>query len=693
MNSAEGTSTRHRLGYQPALDGLRGLAVFAVLAYHGGVRAAGGGFLGVDVFFVLSGYLITALLVQEWRRSGRIDLRAFWVRRVKRLMPALVVLLGAMTGWLFVVAEQAQRGGLRADMVATLGYVANWRFVVSGQSYFAQFADPSPLRHTWSLAVEEQWYLMWPLLVWVGLRVTRGRLGRMALLATLGALASAVWAAVLWGNGDLSRIYYGTDTRAQELLLGAGLALLLAKVAPAPRLRRLFDFMGFLALGGLAAAMVLVHDSTSWLYQGGMLGISLLVAMVIVAGVQPGRGAVKATLSWLPFRSLGKISYGLYLWHWPVNILLTSEVTGLDSWALWGVRLEASLMLALVSYFLVEQPAMRLVRRSRPQVRGRATHWSFGVLRAAVASGAMAVVAALVVVVQTPAGPGNTPGGLPSEAAIGSTLSTMLVGSPMRSSRSSSASSPVTTIATRASASGAATPGPVTEHIKVLVAGDSVAFTLGFGFSPQAIDPNLSIGVTAILGCGVVPGQPYVDGHPHPLSFAQCDGWEETWRQGVHDTRPDVVVTLLGAWEVLDREVDGRVLRVGTPEYAAYLEAQLTKAFDIVTADGTPMVLLTAPCYRETEARLGGPDSDRNDPFRGMWFNTIALGVAKRYGSLVKPIDFGEYLCPDGEPREKINGVTMRYDGVHFTAEGGAEVWRWLVPQVRRAVKTQIRAG
>lgn len=692
MSSAEGLSTRHRLGYQPALDGLRGLAVLAVLAYHGGVRAAGGGFLGVDVFFVLSGYLITALLVQEWRRNGRIDLRAFWVRRVKRLMPALVVLLVAMVGWLFVVAEPAQRGGLGSDMVATFGYVANWRFVVSGQSYFAQFADPTPLRHTWSLAVEEQWYLVWPLLVWVGLRVTRGRLGRMALLAASGAVASAVWAAVLWGNGDLSRIYYGTDTRAQELLMGAGLALLSAKIAPTPRFRRLFDAMGCLSLVGLVAAMVLVHDSTPWLYQGGLLGVSVVVALVIVAGVQPGRGVVKATLSWLPFRALGKISYGLYLWHWPVNILLTSELTGLDSWALWAVRLEASLMLALASYFVIEQPVLRMARLPRPRVR-RVTHWSFGVLRAGVASGAMAVVAALVVVVRTPAGPANTPGGLPSEAAIGSTLSTVLVGSQMQSSSSSASVRPPITVPASEATTGRGNQGFANEQLKVLVAGDSVAFTLGFGFSPQTVDPNLSIGVTAILGCGVVPGQPYVDGHPHPLSFAQCDGWEQTWRQGMDDSRPDVVVTLLGAWEVLDREVGGRVLQVGTPEYAAYLEAQLTKAFDIVTANGTPMVLLTAPCYRETEARLGGPDSDRNDPFRGEWFNTIALGVARRYGSLVKPIDFGEYLCPGGEPREQINGVTMRYDGVHFTAEGGAEVWRWLAPQVRRAMATKFRSG
>ncbi|MBI1844394.1 MAG: acyltransferase family protein, partial [Actinobacteria bacterium] len=541
-----------------------------------------------------------------------------------------------------------------------------------------------------SLAVEDQWYLTWPSVVWAGLRVTRGRLGRLTLLVVGAAMGSAVWAAVLWGNGDLSRIYYGTDTRAQELLMGAGLALLLAKVTFSPRLRWLFDATGVAALAALVAGAVLVHDTSPWLYRGGLLGTSLVVATVIVAGVQPGRGVVKATLSWPPFRWLGKISYGLYLWHWPVNIVLTSELTGLDSWALWGVRLEASLMLALASYFIVERPVLQMARFARPRVRRRVTHWSFGVTRAAVASGAMAVVAAMVVVVQSPTGPTSTPGGLPSEAAIGTTLSTMLASSPTGAAKFSSSAVRHTLDNT---APDDTAPDDTPEHLKVLITGDSVAFTLGFGFSPETVDPTLSVGVTAILGCGVVPGQPYVGGHPHPLSFRHCDGWEQIWRQGMNDSRPDVVVMLLGAWEVLDREVDGRLLRVGTPEYASYLEAQLTTAFDIVTANKTPVVLLTAPCYRETEARLGGPDSDRNDPVRGEWFNTIMLGVARRYGSLVKPIDFGAYLCPGGEPREQINGVTMRYDGVHFTSEGGAEVWRWLAPQVHRAVRTPFRSG
>lgn len=684
------SSTKHRLGYHPALDGLRGMAVLSVLAYHGGVRQARGGFLGVDVFFVLSGFLITALLVNEWRQNGRIDIRAFWARRIKRLMPALIMLSLGMVVWLFFVADPAQQTSLRLDILATLGYVANWRFVVSGQSYFAQFADPSPLRHTWSLAVEEQWYLLWPLLVWAGLKVTKGRLGRFTFLVLGAAVASAVWAAVLWGNGDLSRIYYGTDTRAQELLIGSALALALAKTPLSLRFRRLFNLMGIVGLAGLIAGMGLIHDSNPFLYKGGLLVVSLAVGLVIVAGVQPSGGVVKSVLSFPPLRSLGKISYGLYLWHWPVNIILTSELTAIDGWALWAVRLEVSLILALISYFVIERPAQRMGAIPFFRSRQPSAHWSLGITRAATACGAMVVVATMVVVVQSPSGPTTTPGGLPSDAAIGTTLSTMLASSPTETIAAKE--SDKTEPAIDAPSGDTSLAQQTREKVKVLITGDSVAFTLGFGFS-QGADTDMSVGVAAILGCGVVPGQTYVDGFPHQNSFSQCDAWEETWRRGMDDTKPDAVVMLLGAWEVLDREVGGQLLRAGTPEYGAYLEAQLTTAFNIVTENKTPVVLLTTPCYRETEAKLGGPDSDRNDPVRGQWFNQILQKVAKRYGSLVQPIDFGAYLCPGGEPREQINGVNMRYDGVHFSAEGSTEVWRWLAPKVRKAVKTSFQAG
>ncbi len=216
-------------GRQPALDGLRAVAVIAVLLFHGGVAGARGGFLGVDVFFVLSGYLITMLLLREQQATGRIALGAFWARRARRLLPALFFVLAAVAVYAAFLVEPQARLSLRLDGLATLGYVGNWRQLGAEGGYFAQGATPSPLRHTWSLSIEEQFYLVWPLVVVAllrGRRLTRSRVRRVLVVAAVAALASAVLMSVLLG-GDVSRVYYGTDTRAQSVLVGCALAALL----------------------------------------------------------------------------------------------------------------------------------------------------------------------------------------------------------------------------------------------------------------------------------------------------------------------------------------------------------------------------------------------------------------------------------------------------------------------------------
>src|SRR3954452_6670592 len=220
-----------RLGYIPGLDGLRGIAVIAVLLFHGGVTWATGGFLGVDMFFVLSGFLITSLLLEERWRTGTIGLSHFWSRRARRLLPALLLLLAAMAAYATWVPTDTPLGALRRDVLATLAYVSNWHFILDGGSYFARNAPPSPLRHTWSLAIEEQFYVLWPLLF---IAVARGkhRLTKLAVFIGVGIAASIGAMAYLYHPGaDSSRVYYGTDTRAHVILIGCGLAVLLSGVA------------------------------------------------------------------------------------------------------------------------------------------------------------------------------------------------------------------------------------------------------------------------------------------------------------------------------------------------------------------------------------------------------------------------------------------------------------------------------
>jgi len=228
-------SGRREQAHLPALDGLRALAVSAVVLYHAGVTWARGGLLGVDVFFVLSGYLITGLLLSEKRRTGTISLGNFWIRRARRLLPALLLVLVAVAVVWRLTAPPASLPGVRSDALATLFYSANWHFAVAGQGYFASFADPSPLLHMWSLGVEEQFYLIWPLVVVavLGWRIVRSRGAQRLLVVTVvGSIASAVLMAALalnmsggGGDGTINWIYYGTATRVQALLTGATLVV------------------------------------------------------------------------------------------------------------------------------------------------------------------------------------------------------------------------------------------------------------------------------------------------------------------------------------------------------------------------------------------------------------------------------------------------------------------------------------
>src|SRR6476660_334801 len=350
-------SSRH-FGYQPALDGIRAFAVAAVLFYHAGQSWAVGGFLGVDTFFVLSGFLITTLLVTEWTNRSTINLLAFWVRRARRLLPALLLVMVGIVVYAGVFAAPGELTRIRGDSYASLGYVANWRFIFSGQSYFDQFSQPSPLRHMWSLAIEEQFYLVWPLVV-AGLLWWRRSLRVLLAACVVMIAASAALMALLYQPGhDPSRVYYGTDTRAQSLLIGAVVGIALFVHGPL-RTRAARMAVRIAAVVGAGYTLWLfwrMSERTDALYQGGFLFAALAVSAVIVSVVQPDRGVLGRFLSLAPLRWVGRISYGLYLWHWPVYLTLTHTRTGLDGFALLVARLAVSFALATLSYYAVEKP-------------------------------------------------------------------------------------------------------------------------------------------------------------------------------------------------------------------------------------------------------------------------------------------------------------------------------------------------
>lgn len=348
--------------YMPGLDGLRALAVIAVIAYHLNLSFAPGGLLGVDVFFVLSGYLITDILIGRWREDGRLNLADFWMRRARRLLPALFTMLGVVVVFLLVL-NSARLATLWGDLAATLLYVSNWWLIFHRISYFLRFGPPSPLGHLWSLAVEEQFYVVWPLLLALGLRRVQQKWA-LAGLILAAAAASAADMALLYHPGmDPSRVYYGTDTRAFSLLIGAALAVLWPSPGLAPALvpgRRLaIDLAGGLALGLVLWMIVRTNEYEGFLYRGGLAGFSLAAAMVVAALAHPASRLGRA-FGWRPLRWIGARSYGIYLWHYPVIALTTPSVdTGGVSVLRDALQVAASIILADLSWRWIEEPVRR----------------------------------------------------------------------------------------------------------------------------------------------------------------------------------------------------------------------------------------------------------------------------------------------------------------------------------------------
>ena len=383
-----------RLSYLPGLDGLRALAVIAVLLYHAQLPWIPGGFLGVEIFFVISGYLITTLLLEERRQRGRIDLVGFWMRRARRLLPALYLLL-VVTLAFAVVFLPGEVARLRGDALAAFGYVTNWYLVLGEESYFEAVGRPSLLLHLWSLAVEEQFYVLWPLLLVAGTMLFRGR---MLLVVLAGAVGSAVLMATLYQpDVDPSRIYYGTDTRAAGLLLGAALAFVwvpgrvpgLGRGRLSGWLRRRFgwsvplllDVVGLAALGGLVWFCLWLDQYQPFLFQGGLALVALATAVVITAAVHPRTRLLGAgLLGRQPLRWIGLRSYGIYLWHWPVFMVTRPDLdVPITGWPLLVLRLVATVVLADLSYRFVETPirtgALGRAWRSLREARGARRWW------------------------------------------------------------------------------------------------------------------------------------------------------------------------------------------------------------------------------------------------------------------------------------------------------------------------------
>ncbi len=642
-----------------ALDGLRAVAVGLVLAFHFGLGGLGGGFFGVDVFYVLSGFLITGLLLAERERTGRIRLGAFWTRRARRLLPALVLVVVTVAVLVRFAAPAGRFPGFRGDALSALFYVSNWWQVAKSADYFAVTAATSPLTHTWSLAVEEQFYLVWPLVVLAVLAMARGFLrGVRALIAlsVVGALASAAAMALWYRPGaSTTRLYFGTDTHAQSVLVGAALACLLTLVARhrgeagmdpvAHRAgsRRALSVAGVVGIAVVVAAAVALGAASPATWRGGFLVVALATAAVVAAVVVVPAGPLARVLSLRPLVWVGTISYGIYLWHFPVGVFLDGARTGLSGLPLGLVRTAVTVVVSAASFALVE----------RPILEGRFWRTPRSV---AVAAGAVAATVAVVVV--------STVGTAAPEAA----------GTPsgLAGSRATAAGWEAVHVDRFAS----------TRQAHVLLVGDSLALTVGVGMARYAAAYGLELGGRSHTGCGVATALPLSDHGVVGDPFGNCQTWPTWWADDIAQLHPQVVGLIIGFWEVQDRMVDGRWQHLGQPGFDAYETAQLERAVALLTSGGARLALFTAP-YFQTGEQPDGSRWPQDDPARVDRLNALLAQVAARHPGSVALIPLHRYLDPGGRFTWTIGGAVVRQgDGVHTTVAGGAYLAPLVLPQL-----------
>jgi peptidoglycan/LPS O-acetylase OafA/YrhL len=667
-------------GRVPALDGIRAVAVTCVLAFHGGLSWVGGGFLGVDAFFVLSGYLITALLLAEWTRSGgRFDLAAFWGRRARRLLPALLLVVTAVAVGARVLLPPEEVRLLRGDGIAALFYVANWRMIFRGSDYFAQTAAPSLLEHTWSLGIEEQFYVVWPLVLAVVLfrrpsarTSPRARLWALVVVCCVGAAASTAALATTYSSTDPGRAYYGTDTRGAAILVGAALAAVLALRGSEP-VRAGWRRTG---LGALAAVGVVVFawaathmsGTDEVLYRGGMAATALAVVVVIAHVALVPAGWSARLLSLRPLPQLGRISYGVYLWHWPVFIAANADRTGLEGLTLLAVRCLLTIGIATLSYVVVERPVQLRVRPRRPAFAATGA----GI---AVATGAAAVVA-MTAVPPSPA--------VAEASSVAEAVDRFLAGDGGAAS------------ADRAKDRARATPerrqpepAPRLHHrrpghpVVVDVFGDSVAWTL-VNYLPA--HPELDVRDRTLMGCGISRSAPFrYAGELHAGLMPACRDWPRIWQAAVTRDDPDVAFILAGRWETMDRMLDGRWTHVGQPAFDAHLRSELELAIRIAGAGGAHVLLATEPYNRRWE-QLDGSLYPEDEPPRVTAWNELLRDVAQDHPG-VRVVELGERISPGGRFTWEVGGYQVRSDGLHLTPSG-VQGWiaPWLLPQLVAAL-------
>ncbi|MFT3851677.1 MAG: acyltransferase family protein [Ilumatobacteraceae bacterium] len=663
-----------RFGNQPSLDGLRAVSVLAVIAYHAGATWMTGGFYGVEVFFVVSGFLITSLLLDERERHGRLDLRQFWIRRARRLLPALVVMLVAVATWTWMFGSAEQQSTLRRDLPWGLGYLANWGQIVGKVPYYAS-TDPPLLRHLWSLAVEEQWYLLWPLafagmaaLGWTSLRRARVLLGAFVVV-WIGMIVASVGfgrpiTVPLLGTVDRTNLLYLSSlTRAGGLLLGAAAAFVWRPWRSAGGRRRqrqltALECVGAAALTLLVLTFTAAHLAEAATFRWTLPIVSVLSTVVVCVAVHPGAPTLRRLLGTPWLVAIGRRSYGLYLWHWPIFVLCGAP--GGAGWRV-GLALFFTVVCSELCYRHVETPIRTGAWR---QFLAESRGYPRPSLAASTMFVALPVLLLVALVVHYSAvRPFD-------RAAGGRDVTFAAVPDPTAAPGASdpAPAAPTTTVAPDL-------------RPRVALVGDSMAHAL-YVNRPKALASTLALSDGSIDGCDVFDGGTAVSSTGFELPLGQCKSWAQRWAKTASSHQADVALVVVGAWDVLDVvRPDGSRLTFGTKPFDDAYLAQLQQGIDAVAATGAKVAFLEVACMRPVDAEGAAtpPLPERADDSRVAHLSSLMRTAVRRNSGVAAFVTGPPEWC-DGSPIATDPGY--RWDGVHVYKPGAALVFQTVVPQL-----------
>lgn len=651
------------MGYQPGLDGLRAISVIAVVLFHAGFPWMRGGFFGVEVFFVVSGYLITSLLLDEREKQQRISLEQFWMRRARRLLPALLAMLAAVAVWAALLGSDEQQSTLKRDLPWSLFYVGNWGQILGSAPYFSS-ADPPLLRHLWSLAVEEQWYLIWPVVFIGAMTIGAGRL-RSRGVAFIGISATAmILTSVLHGHVSDNALYLSTFTRSSGLLLGAGCAFVWRpwrSATPSEYRGRRLDPIGGGALALLVCIMGAASLEAGYLYQWLLPLVSILAMVVIAVVVYPAAHGMRAILSWKPLVEIGRRSYGIYLWHWPIFVV--GHVYHSGSWPKFIVAIACTAAVSEVCYRWIETPVrkgviggwLREQRQAMGQDRVRRVR-----ITSEVGGGLVVLVIALfsfyVGVEHFDAAVGGADAAFTIDPATGLPIPAL-----------GAAALPAT-----------ATTAPVLPR-RVVVVGDSQAHSLAINL-PDGISSTFAITDGSVEGCGVYDtGKVISSRSSFNRSFTDCAGWAAQWGDAASSATSQVALVVIGAWDVFDVRLDDRTLVFGSADADAYFLAQLQQGIGALTAAGSHVALLEVACMRPVDVKGAGVPAlpERGDDARTGHINVLLRQAAAADPANVTFVPGPTQWCNDPAISTDLG---YRWDGVHVYKPGANLIYETIAP-------------